>query len=294
MTEGMALATLPPSGRTTLLDEGLALVVPGQQLDSVSIAEPDSTGGFATRTIIGSHYPSGGPSIHFWRESGEVGKNVRVVLVQQRGDVVVLDSPNERDLTLSPSAPMFGVVRGTGEMNREFSDSLHELWSHYVPSAAPIAGIDMPMVLDVPTALQQARSQAGLPVQDLAAMFGFSRRQFYNLVEGKQNTDEERAPRIARVTDAVERVSDWVGGSSRKARSLLLARLEGDSVYDAAAVDDADRLDRALERAHAAFARIDALPPRLAPSNRATSSDAAAVRNFLRATRDDSGAANDR
>ena len=120
-------------------------------------------------------------------------------------------------------------------------------------------------------------------------MFGIKRRQFYNLLSSEQETDPERAQRIARVAEAVARVSSWVDGHTRKVRVLLLARLDGDSIYDAAVAEDEGRLSSAIERAYTAAAAGTVLPRRTAPSNRATAAEASAVREYLRVSRDQSG-----
>jgi hypothetical protein len=159
-------------------------------------------------------------------------------------------------------------------------------------TAAPGSALETPSVevvpalMDVPTVLQRARQRAGLPVQDLAAMFGIGRRQYYNLAGGEQNTDDARTERIAWVTDVINQVSALLDGNSRRVRQLLLARLDGDSIFDAAVANDYDAVVRALERATEAVRSGHPLRHHLPPSARATSSEAAAVRGFVRATRD--------
>ena len=193
--------------------------------------------------------------------------------------------------TFSHNALPFKTLVGTGEETviEQFLDSLED-WENL---DLDDLGVDT-LTLDIPAALAAARSQAGLPVQDLAAMIGIKRRQFYNLLSGEDTPDIARELRIGRVTNAVSSLSKMAGGNSRKVCASLLARLDGDSVYDAAVADDEDRLSRALERADAAMAMGTVVQPRLAPSNRATPDEAASVRGFLRSTRDDTGVANDR
>jgi hypothetical protein len=197
--------------------------------------------------------------------------------------------------TFSYSAPMFRMTAGTGDdllvedvLIQELHNSLDE-WEK-IGQGEPET--EAPIV-DLPRALATARSQAGLPVQDLAAMFGIKRRQFYNLLSGEDRPDMARELRIARVANAVAELSRLVGGNSRKVRALLLARFENDSLYDAAVADDEDRLEWALARA-SSVAATDVTPPvRLAPSSRASSEEAIAVREFLRSTRDDVGKTSD-
>lgn len=227
-----------------------------------------------------------------------LGDQVKVVFVVPSSvDVVGLNPPvgvRSAMPTTMALAPAFETSPGTGDLFNEIRDTLDEVWHGHdavAPGTSTAAGS---VLLDVSAALQQARSQAGLPVQDLAAMFGIKRRQFYNLSSGEQQPEPEREPRIARVTAAIDEISGWVGHSSRKVRVLLLARLDGDSIYDAAVADDEERLAEAIERTYTAAAEGKAMRHRLAPSNRATPAEAAAVREFLRANRDDdTGSANE-
>jgi hypothetical protein len=251
--------------------------------------------GESTATIIGDDFkvedvgPTGGTDYfvlkHFdWAdELGAWGDHERrfiVVVPRSRGYATRLESPDFADMTCSLSAPSFETGRGTG---RSISEYLLNAWDAIRTSAGTET---VASVLDIPTALQHARTQAGLPVNDLAAVFGIKRRQFYNLISGEVASDLGRERRIGRVTEGIGKLSELAGGNSRSVRAALLARLEGDSVYDAAVADDEDRFATAMQRA------VDALGSglrrdRLAPSQRATSSEAAEVREFLRATRDD-------
>jgi hypothetical protein len=296
VSAGAVLAERGAPNRTQLLDERGAWLS-HNFAELITIEEPESTGGVVYTANIGSGYPYVAPVVRFWGGSRWVsvggGQTQIILLRHQPYDLVALAAPDEADFTLSPSAPMFEVPLGTGEMISDIRDYVRELWHRYAAPGGPLP-LDAPTpVLDIPAALQQARSQAGLPVQDLAAMFGIKRRQFYNLTSGEQQPEPDREPRITRVTDAINKVSEWVG-NSRKVRALLLARIDGDSIYDAAVADDEGRLRWALERAYSAAAQDISLPTRLSPSHRATLGEAAAVRDYLRATRDDTGAANDR
>jgi hypothetical protein len=293
-----ALAERGALNRTQLFDER-GTWLSHNFIEPVAIEESEATGRLVYAANTRSGYPNVPSMVKFWGGSRWVsvgaGKSRIILLRQQPVDLVVLVAPDEPDFTLSPSAPMFEVPLGTGEMISEIRDYVRELWHRYAtPAAGPLTLDTPPPLLDLPAALHQARAQAGLPVQDIAAMFGIKRRQFYNLTSGEQQPEPDREPRIARITDAINKVSEWVGGNSRKVRALLLARLDGDSIYDAAVADDSERLGWAMERAYSAAAQDASLPARLPPSQRATPGEAAAVRDYLRSTRDDSGAATDR
>jgi transcriptional regulator with XRE-family HTH domain len=143
------------------------------------------------------------------------------------------------------------------------------------------------VVLDVPTQLQEARLQAGLPVQDVAAMFGVKRRQYYNLMNGDSpSLDTER--RIGPVSEAIRRIAS-AAGNPRTTRSAILARIEGDSVFDAATSGDTERLELATTRAVDVIESGQPLRKRLPPSLRATPEAAAAAREELRSSRDQMG-----
>jgi len=193
------------------------------------------------------------------------------------------------DFTFSVFAPSVRASVGTGCTLDELRRAIPSVWQQPIATIVqtPATVEEAPIVIDIPEELTEARAKAGLPVQDLAAMFGIKRRQFYNLVSGDDVPDTGRERRIALVVDALRRISDQVGGNSRKVRTLVLARLDGDSVYDAAVADDADRVERALARAVGAAADTHGLRRRSAPSNRSTRDEAAGVRAFLSATRDD-------
>jgi hypothetical protein len=199
--------------------------------------------------------------------------------------------PDLHSSALSSYWPIFEPTMGTGETIIEIGRSLREIWGRRF-SATPAVDVSTAL-FDVAAGLQSARSQAGLPVQDLAAMFGIKRRQFYNLLSNEQETEPDRVPRIARVTDAIAKVSSWVGGNSRNVRALLLARLDGDSIYDAAVAGDEARIASAIERAYSAAAQGSSLAHRVVPSNRATPFEAAAIREYLRSTRDESSGTNE-
>jgi len=261
-----------------------------------------------------------GQSVAPYAVSLDDGAIVTLVVPAQKDAVPVgtlMDIERGALATYLMAAPAFETPPGTGDYFAEIRDNLVGVWrgvatlgksyriavddsSVYplidIASGTTIATSQAAgtVLLDLPDALKLARSQAGLPVQDLAAMFGIGRRQFYNLVSGDQTTDDDRVARIARVAEAIGKVSDWVGPNSRRVRTLLLARIEGDSIFDAAVADDENRLANALERAYSAAAQATALPHRVPPSQRATSAEATAIRDYLRATRDDSGAASDR
>jgi len=185
-------------------------------------------------------------------------------------------------------APNIIVGASTGDTLQEIAESAYRIAVEIPPDAAVVAESEefATALVDVPVLLQEARQRAGLPVQDLAAMFGFSRRQFYNLASGEQNTDDDRAVRIARIRDAIVQVSELVDGNSRQTRQLLLSRLEGDAIFDAAAAHDYLRLLRGVTRAVELVRQGQTLGHRLPPSARATPQEAAAVRDYLHASRD--------
>ncbi len=239
------------------------------------------------RLAPGSMRPEGAMKVYsgWMKPEGER----RVYFAYGPSDCIELGAPSARD-TLSLFAPMLLTRAGTGYVLDDLRATIPKLWAQEAPvKELPAIEVATPLVIDVPEALKEARTKAGLPVQDLAAMFGIKRRQFYNLLSGEDTTDPAREPRIARIVNAIRHISDQVGSNSRKVRAVLLGRIDGDSVYDAAVADDTRRLDRALQRALVASAEGLTPARRSAPSTRATPEEAAAIRDFLRATRDETG-----
>ncbi len=206
-----------------------------------------------------------------------------------------LDMPEERNATLSPSAPAFETAVGTDARIGRLRDIFREVTrDDLFVAAAPITvEPSIALLRDVPVVLKETRTKAGLPVQDLAAMFGIKRRQFYNLVSGEDMPDKAREDRIFRVAEAINQIGGLVNGNSRKVRAALLARMSGDSLYNAAVADNESRLDAALRRALAAIRDGVSIRQQLPPSDRATPSEAAAVRAFRRAVQDEMGTSSD-
>ena len=113
-------------------------------------------------------------------------------------------------------------------------------------------------------------------------MFGIGRRQYYNLAGGEQNTDDARTERIAWVTDVINQVSALLDGNSRRVRQLLLTRLGGDAIFDAAVAEMITTAWRAPWSRQRRPARRAAIRWGITyrSSARATSGEAAAVRGF--------------
>lgn len=147
------------------------------------------------------------------------------------------------------------------------------------------------LTFEIAFVLPEARRKAGLPVQDLAKMFGVKRRQFYHFLAGEDEPTHAQAAHILRVAAAIDQIGNLVNNNSHKARAAILARIDGDDLYRAAVSAEKDRLNLALEKALAAIHAGAIIQRRLAPSNRArpTKSEAQAMREFLRATRDETG-----
>jgi transcriptional regulator with XRE-family HTH domain len=286
-----ALADRYTSGETQLLgDRAIRL---WSATPKVIVEKDEPTGGF--------DYPWStlqGPSrLRLpWRWSLEPAK-VIFLTSGREAELIEIGAEDNRDfVTISFSTPTYRTALGTGCVFHQTDTSLYEKFYKRLAiapaaSAAPLE--ETPLVVDVPGALQEARTKAGLPVQDLAAMFGIKRRQFYNLASGDDRPEHAREMRIARVTAVIKQLSERLGGNSRSVRGALLARLDGDSVHEAAIANDESRLKAALERALAAADAGTPLPRRSAPSTRATPEEAAAVRDFLRATRDENSAVRD-
>lgn len=280
----MTAAEQPADSHTQLLEEREVRAVGEKNV--LSVEEPDRTGGIAFMAGLGLTDLGSLPAIGPFGSSDRfrlASDRTRLIFIL-RGDTGIGAWPAQ-DLegrTFSLSAPEFSPIVGTGDI-AEFARGL---WRGSNESRSILGGSEVALV-DVPAVLREARSLAGLPVQDLAAMFGIGRRQFYNLASGDQNTDDERAPRIARITGIIREVSKLARANSRKTRLLLLARLGGDSIYSAAVADDTVRLSQAVERAQTAVAQDQSVPNRLPPSARATADEALAVREYLRASRDE-------
>jgi hypothetical protein len=281
MTTLVEEATYPD---TQLLDEHGPYFAPSS-FDVVVVEDEPTTG--VTRATVGGHGVFDWSLVRRWPR--RVEPTSRVVMLVRPTEFIEIGVPEEKGLTLSFSAPALQTRRGTGYIFEDIRRCMDAVRRHLVVvSPTETLAVAPPVVLDVPEALQEARMRAGLPVQDLAAMFGIKRRQFYNLISGEDAPDPTRERRIARVTEAIRQVSELLGANSRKTRAFLLARLDGDSLYEAAVAGDEGRISQALERALIASGETVARP-RLAPSRRATPEEAAAVRDFIRATRDQMG-----
>ena len=275
---------------TNLIEERSFHVGPSSKA-AVVFVDAGATGGFAYRdpfrnVVIGSPFST-------LRQSPKL---VDIIFPSPKVGIVDLQTSDPSEFTMSLSATPVQTRIGTGEFYSSDPDRVIEAWYRHRFAPAPtlteattLTETSSAPVLDIPEALGDARTRAGLPVQDLAAMFGIKRRQFYNLISGEDMPDAAREKRIGRVADALRAMSDQLGGNSRSVRTLLLARIEGDSVYDAAVADEPVRLELALERALAAAAAGQRVQPRAAPSIRASAEEAAAARDFLSATRDDTG-----
>lgn len=112
--------------------------------------------------------------------------------------------------------------------------------------------------------LNTLRAQAGLPVGDLAAMLGVSRRQFYNWVGRENDPDTGQEQRIRRTAALVESLHERLG-DARTVRGALLATTTHGSAFDALTASD-------LTGAEAAIAAVigGEQPPHdiIAPSQR--------------------------
>ena len=118
------------------------------------------------------------------------------------------------------------------------------------PSPKPAPGADIATTKVPPLAfeevLSQLRSQAGLPVAELAALLGVSRRQFYNWLGSEHLPDfahEEHARRLAQIIDILH----GRFGEARLVRSALLSLSPQGTIYDALRDGDFDRADAAAE-----------------------------------------------
>lgn len=160
-----------------------------------------------------------------------------------------------------------------------------------IPTAV-VAEAEPPVFEDVPElalrsttdCLLAARRLSGLPVADLAPLIGVKRRQYYNLLDGKDVPPPDRERRIRRVADAIERVFG-AAGSAAMTRSALLTHVEGDTINDAMARAEWKRVDELIDQL---LARLDdgaRLRPVLPRSHRAAPS--VEMIAYMRDTRDD-------
>jgi hypothetical protein len=111
--------------------------------------------------------------------------------------------------------------------------------------------------------LRELRAKAGLPVGDLAAMLGVSRRQFYNWVGREHEPDLEHDQRVRRTATLVERLHAHYR-EARLVRAALLASTAHGSAFDAF---KANRLAVAEEAIEAAMI-AGSLPDSVSPSQR--------------------------
>lgn len=114
-------------------------------------------------------------------------------------------------------------------------------------------------LVEVLTAL---RAQAGLPVGDLAAMLGVSRRQFYHWIGRENEPDTGQEQRVRRSAALVDELHERFG-DSRMVRAAMLAATSHGSAFDALKADD-------LAGAQAAIAAVvrEQLRDVAAPSQR--------------------------
>jgi hypothetical protein len=85
--------------------------------------------------------------------------------------------------------------------------------------------------------LNALRAQAGLPVSDLAAMLGVSRRQFYNWIGRENEPDTGQEQRVRRSAALVDELHKRVG-DPRIVRAALLTATSHGSAFDALTADD--------------------------------------------------------
>ncbi|HST56251.1 MAG TPA: hypothetical protein VLJ42_10230 [Solirubrobacteraceae bacterium] len=128
-----------------------------------------------------------------------------------------------------------------------------------------------PLVVAVPqVALEDVlaglRSQAGLPVGDLAAMLGVSRRQFYNWVSCENEPDLEQEQRVRRTATLVTRLHEHYP-ASRLVRAALLTSTVNGSAFDAFKENDlvsaelaVDAVIAVAQKPREGIAPVDRLP----------------------------------
>lgn len=137
-------------------------------------------------------------------------------------------------------------------------------------AAVPPTEVDPTDPAEFVAAAQQIRELTRLPVQDVSAMLGIKRRQFYNWLDGTLPTSD-RIRRLFTLRDAASRLNAASGGSPRRVRLALLAPIAGDSVFDAFVADDAGRIHAAVGAAEQALVDGARLTRRVPPSARTKS-----------------------
>jgi DNA-binding NarL/FixJ family response regulator len=155
-----------------------------------------------------------------------------------------------------------------------------------LPTATIVESPEATHSAELVEAAQQIRELTRLPVQDVSAMLGIKRRQFYNWLDGTLPTSD-RIRRLFALRDAVSRLSGAAGGDPRRVRLALLAPISGDTVFDAFVADDATRIEASVGAAVRALAEGRRLVRRVPPSARARSAPGAAEE--LRLERDSLG-----
>jgi hypothetical protein len=134
------------------------------------------------------------------------------------------------------------------------------------PEALPAVATPQVALEEVLTIL---RSQAGLPVGDLAAMLGVSRRQFYNWVGRVNEPDTEQEQRIRRSAALIASAHCQLG-EPRAVRATLLAPTPHGSAFDALKAGDLKAAESAITVATAGLApaRDVATPSQRRPYDR--------------------------
>lgn len=102
------------------------------------------------------------------------------------------------------------------------------------PQSEPVVAAHQ---VDLVRVLRTLREQAGLPVGDLAAMLGVSRRQFYNWVGRDNEPDTGQEQRIRRSAALIAAVHEILG-EPRRVRAALLTTTEHGSAFDALKAGD--------------------------------------------------------
>ena len=107
------------------------------------------------------------------------------------------------------------------------------------PELAPAVAVPQVALEEV---LRTLRAQAGLPVGDLAAMLGVSRRQFYHWIGRENEPDTAQEQRVRRTAALVSSLHERFG-DGRMVRAALLAATPHGSAFDALKAGDLARAD---------------------------------------------------